>query len=42
MLCCEYLEPVYGGAEEGALGCSEACAQVSTRYSGVWVEICQE
>jgi hypothetical protein len=22
MLCCEYPEPVYGGAEEGALGCS--------------------
>jgi hypothetical protein len=27
MLCDEYPELVYGRAEEGALGCSEACAQ---------------
>lgn len=41
MFCCEHTQLVHGGVEEGSLGGSEACAQVSPCYSGVWIELCQ-
>jgi hypothetical protein len=39
LFCCEHLESVHGGAKAGALDCSETCAQVLERYSGVWIEV---
>ena len=36
MLCCEQIEPVYGGAKEGSLGGSEAFVQgMDSGMSGV-------
>ena len=35
----EHLEPVYGGAEVGALGSNKACSLVFEGHIGVWFEI---
>lgn len=38
MFCSEYLEPIHGGVEVGALS-SNKCAQILEGHIGVWVEM---
>jgi hypothetical protein len=40
MLCNECTQSVYESAETDSLDSSEACAEIPTRHSWIWPEIC--
>jgi hypothetical protein len=40
MLCSERTQSIYGVAETNSLDSNEACIEISTRHSWIWLEIC--